>query len=93
MRGIERTAWLRCDYKRELKGCHRPKLESLLLVVLRNLPKAKPLDEKYRDHALTGKWKDHRDCHITPDLILIYHKPDNEALQLVFPGSHSELGL
>lgn len=52
-----------------------------------------PLPEKYRDHALTGGWKDHRDCHIRPDLVLIYRKPDAEALELVRLGSHSALSL
>jgi mRNA interferase YafQ len=51
------------------------------------------LPEKNRDHALSGDWKDHRDCHIKPDLVLIYRKPDNAVLQLVRLGSHSELGL
>jgi len=53
----------------------------------------RPLPKKHQDHALTGDWKDHRDCHIKPDLILIYRKPDNEVLQLVRLGSHSQLGL
>jgi len=52
-----------------------------------------PLEPRHRDHALTGDWKDHRDCHIKPDLVLIYRKPDDEVLQLVRLGSHSELGL
>ena len=51
------------------------------------------LPESYRDHALTGDWKDHRDCHIKPDLVLIYRKPDSETLQLVRVGSHAELGI
>ena len=51
------------------------------------------LAEKHRDHALTGDCKDHRDCHIKPDLVLIYRKPDTEVVQLVRLGSHSELGL
>jgi mRNA interferase YafQ len=42
---------------------------------------------------LTGDWKDHRDCHIRPDLVLIYRKPDADALELVRLGSHSELSL
>ena len=42
---------------------------------------------------LTGDWKDHRDCHIKPDLVLIYRKPDDALLQLVRLGSHSALGL
>ncbi len=49
--------------------------------------------EKYRDHALTGDWQDYRDCHIKLGLILIYRKPNNDVLQLVRLGSHSELGL
>lgn len=42
---------------------------------------------------MSGDWKDHRDCHIRPDLVLIYRKPDVEALELVRLGSHSELSL
>ena len=43
----------------------------------------RPLAERYRDHALAGEWKDHRDCHIKPDLVLIYRKIGNDTLQLV----------
>jgi mRNA interferase YafQ len=49
------------------------------------------LAAKYRDHALAGEWKDHRDCHIKPDLVLIYSKPNANTLKLVRLGSHSEL--
>jgi mRNA interferase YafQ len=45
------------------------------------------------DHPLSGEWSDHRDCHIRPDLVLIYRKPDDDSLELVRLGSHSELGL
>lgn len=61
--------------------------------VLSYLVADNPLPEKYRDHALTGVWKNHRDCHIKPDLVLIYCKPDADTLQLVRLGSHSELSL
>ena len=50
------------------------------------------LPSRYHDHALTGEWADHRDCHIKPDLVLIYRTPDTHTLQLVRVGSHSELG-
>jgi mRNA interferase YafQ len=50
-------------------------------------------EKKHRDHSLTGNGKDHRDCHIKPDLILIYRKPDDELLPLVRLGSHAELGM
>jgi mRNA interferase YafQ len=44
------------------------------------------------DHPLSGAWGDFRDCHLKPDLILIYRKPDAASLELVRLGSHSELG-
>ena len=43
------------------------------------------------DHPLAGEWSDHRDCHIRPDLILICRKPDDDSLELVRLGSHSQL--
>ncbi|MDN5850671.1 MAG: type II toxin-antitoxin system YafQ family toxin [Nitrococcus sp.] len=52
-----------------------------------------PLPENCRDHALAADWKDYRDCHIRPSLVLIYRKPDSDTLQLVRIGSHSELSL
>ncbi len=51
------------------------------------------LATKYQDHALTGDWKDHRDCQIKPNLVLIYRMPNDDVLELVRIGSHSELGL
>lgn len=51
------------------------------------------LDSRHRDHGLVGNWEDHRDCHIKPDLILIYRVQEADALQLVRLGSHSELGI
>lgn len=44
-------------------------------------------------NALSGEWQDFRDCHLRPDLVLIYRKPDEKALELIRMGSHSELGL
>lgn len=90
---IERTSRFKRDYKREAKGKHRKTLQAEFLAVIDVLIKNEPLAEKYQDHALSGDWNDHRDCHIKPDLILIYRKPDEETLQLVRMGSHSELGL
>ena len=64
-----------------------------LVPVLVALADDQPLEPRHRDHALTGDWKDHRDCHVKPDLVLIYQKPDADTLRLVRLGSHSELGL
>jgi len=52
-----------------------------------------PLPHNNFDHPLSGEWVDHRDCHIKPDLILIYRKTEDDFLDLVRLGSHSEIGL
>ena len=93
MRKIERTGQFKRDYKREAKGQHRLVLDDALLAVLKLLMADNPLPAKYRDHPLSGDWADHRDCHIKPDLVLIYRLPDANTLQLVRIGSHSELSL
>lgn len=93
MRRIDRTNQFKRDFKREQKGRHRETLDADLIAVIRKLVTDEPLAERHHDHALTGNWKDCRDCHIKPDLVLIYRKPDDETLDLVRLGSHSELGL
>lgn len=50
----------------------------------------KPIPEKYQDHALTGNWQGFRDCHLKPDLVLIYRIVDNE-IELHRLNSHSEI--
>ncbi|HKT15751.1 MAG TPA: type II toxin-antitoxin system YafQ family toxin [Allosphingosinicella sp.] len=92
MRTIERSGQFKRDYKREKKGQHTKALDAALILVIEALVNDEPLEPRHRDHALTGDWRDHRDCHIRPDLILIYRKPDDETLQLVRLGSHAELG-
>jgi mRNA interferase YafQ len=91
MRRIERTNAFRRDYKREQRGQHRRDLEVLVSSVVLLLAADEPLPEKNHDHALGGEWWDFRECHLRPDLLLIYRKPDAEVLQLVRLGSHSEL--
>ena len=92
MRTIERTGKFKRDFKRELKGPHGKVLATELLLLLRELATDQTLEAARRDHALTGEWRGHRDCHVRPDLLMIYRKPDDETLQLVRLGSHSELG-
>lgn len=50
-----------------------------------------PLPPAHRDHPLSGEWSDLRECHVRGDLLLVYRKPDEERLQLVRLGSHSDL--
>ena len=90
MRTIKYTTTFKKDYKREKKGQHRTIVDTELQTVLELLQ----ADESLPDHALTSNWVGHRDCHIKPDLVLIYKKTDEGELlilQLVRLGSHSEL--
>lgn len=93
MRKIRRTARFKKDYRSLKSGVLGKKLDDLLVDAITLLAADQPLPERLRDHALIGEWKDHRDCHIRPDLVLIYRKPDDLSLELVRLGSHSELGL
>jgi len=93
MRTIERTARFRRDYKREVKIYGKNALEAVFIPAIKLVCTDSPLPTSYADHAMSGSWKDHRNCHIKPDLVLIYQKPDDERLLLVRLGSHSELGI
>lgn len=58
--------------------------------VLHCLVNGLPLPRKYQDHPLKGDKKAYRDCHVKPDLVLIY-KIDGEILELHHLKTHSEL--
>ena len=91
MRKIEYTATFRRDFKRAKRGQYGRDLEGLIARVVSLLAEDNPLPGRTRDHPLAGGWRDFRECHLKPDLLLIYRKPDAETLQLVRMGSHSEL--
>lgn len=91
MRTIDRASVFKRDYKREAKGPHRTTLDHELRLILMALATDQPLDAKYRDHDLSGDWAGYRECHIKPDLLLIYRKSDTDTLRLARLGSHSEL--
>jgi len=78
-------------FKRSYKKKRFSDEEELAYIdVAYNLLCANKLIEKYKDHQLIGKMKDYRECHIKPDLLLIYMIED-ETLKLIDIGSHSEL--
>ncbi len=92
MRRIERTETFKRDYQRAIATPKHRDLDNLLPAVLTLLAADTALPAKYVDHALRGEWKDFRDCHVKPDLVLIYRKTGDDVLQLVRLGSHGELG-
>ena len=80
-------------FKKDLKSAKKRGLKlDKLQVIVDKLADEMPLDSKYRDHALTGNYKEFRECHIEPDWLLIYRK-DTDVLEL-FPfrtGTHADL--
>lgn len=64
----------------------------LLMDVVSALAMGEPLPEKNKDHALSGNWTGHRECHILPDWLLIYRIEDDVlVLTLARTGTHSDL--
>jgi mRNA interferase YafQ len=91
MRNIEWSVASKRDIRREGKGPNRGILNATLPDVLSILANDSPMPEKYQDHKLTGTWEGCHECHIRPNLLLIYEKPDDKTLRLVRLGSHPEL--
>ena len=80
-------------FKKDLKlALKRGYQISLLEEVVDKLAMQQPLEERYRDHLLTGDYGGFRECHITPDWLLLYQVRENELiLFLSRTGTHSDL--
>lgn len=91
MRTIERSNAFKRDYKRVTSTPRHRDIDALLVSILERLANDEALPPRFRDHALSGDWSGFRECHLRPDLLLIYDKPDMDELRLVRLGSHSEL--
>lgn len=81
------------QFKKDLKAAIRQHRDLTLLEnVIDTLARREPLPAQHRDHALTGSFCNHRECHITPDWLLIYQvKEDALILSLARLGSHAKL--
>ena len=64
--------------------------EEAFIDVVYKLLNGYKLEKKYRDHPLTGNYSNYRECHLKPDILLIYQYSQN-SLKLVDIGSHSSL--
>jgi len=93
MRSIRRTSRFLRDYKREKRGQYAKEVDNLLDNAIKLLANDSVLPYRYKYHPLLGKYTGSRDCHLKPDLILIYCKPNATTLCLERIGSHSELSL
>lgn len=92
MRTIKWSTDFKKDYRRtKATPRHAQDIDGLLEPVAAILAEDKPLPESCRDHALVGNWKGYRECHIKPDLLLIYKIEEPKILRFARLGSHSEL--
>ena len=80
-------------FQRDLKRVQRRGYDiSLLTAVIKKLADGEPLPEKNKDHNLSGDYSGCRECHITPDWLLIYEFSDGDLiLYLTRTGTHSDL--
>lgn len=86
---VKPTTQFKKDFKLAMK--RSMKIE-LLEEVIAMLAMGKTLSDKHKDHALTGNWVGHRECHILPDWLLIYRIEDEVlVLTLARTGTHSDL--
>lgn len=92
MRTIKRVGQFKRDYRRVKATPRYRDVDERLAAVTGQLVRDLPLAENHHDHPLIGNWEGFRECHVRPDLLLIYEKPDPYTLRLVRLGSHSELG-
>lgn len=86
---VKPTTQFKKDFKLAMK--RSMKIE-LLEDVIAMLAMGETLPDKHKDHALTGNWVGHRECHILPDWLLIYRIEDEVlVLTLARTGTHSDL--
>ena len=80
-------------FKKDLKLAHKRGYKlSLLADVIEKLANGETLDEKYKDHNLSGDYSGFRECHVTPDWLLIYKISNNQLILFLSPtGTHSDL--
>jgi len=80
-------------FKKDYKLAQRRHLNiQLLKDIISKLAMGEPLPRKNKDHALSGDWFGHRECHICPDWLLIYRIDGNSlVLTLTCTGTHSDL--
>lgn len=80
------------QFKKDFKKITKMSIQDIIEVghLISSLQQGETLVKKYVDHSLSGNWSGYRDCHIRPDLVLIY-KINNDSLKLARIGSHSEL--
>ena len=81
------------QFKKDYKLARRQNMNlDLLKDIVTKLANGEPLEERHKDHPLSGDWMGHRECHILPDWLLVYRIEDDVlVLTLSRTGTHSDL--
>ena len=81
------------QFKKDYKLAKRRNMNlNLLKNIVTKLANGEPLEDKHRDHPLSGDWSGHRECHILPDWLSVYRIEDDVlVLTLSRTGTHSDL--
>lgn len=88
MKKIYPSSQFKRDYKRYRNN---PEKLADLKVIIDLLANESPIPPKFKPHKLTGDYKGCLECHIQNDFLLIWFDPEQEVIELVRMGSHSEL--
>ena len=89
-REVRRSA----QFRKDVRLAHKQGKDiNLLNEVIVKLANDEPLPERYCDHVLSGNWKGHRECHVSPDWLLVYKKSTDGGLLLLLIriASHNDL--
>ena len=92
--GTKRKIKITGQFKKDYRAAKKQGRDiELLLDIISKLANDEPLDVKHRDHQLKGKLKAYRECHVTPDWLLVYEKYGEDCLilSLIRLNSHSNL--
>ena len=79
------------QFNKDLKLCEKRTKDIIKIkAVMFDLICENPLSIKHNDHALSGNYKHHRECHIEPDWLLIY-RYEKDEVHFITTGTHSDL--
>ena len=88
MKEIRKTSQFKKDYKRFKND---KEFVETLMGIVKLLAEGNQIPEEYNPHSLKGNWKNYMECHIENDTLLIWFDKNNNVIELVRLGSHSEL--
>ncbi len=92
MYSIERTKSFDKSLRRILRSGISPDILSKIEHTIQLLAEGAKLEKAYKDHQLKGELRQYRECHIKPDLLLIYQREDRDLILILLDiGSHSHL--